>query len=430
MLRTVSIVFAMLFAASVSVLADNSYTLDFQKGHNLKQVYDAGLRPWKETSSNCMVGGNGMKDITNWKIILPGSESFDYSSNMADFEVLEDFDLARIDFSGVDDMPIKDAAAMTKAVCLAMKIPTTGFDEYLACLDEHAKFNDHTPRQEKGWGQRVQGNDIRFDIAFVMRPFMDHTSAQVNITIEWRDYLPKDWWKAPLKKTITDLHPPPGYEGMSMASPPRDPNQKGFPAHDLDYYKQKINDYKKHQIAAGNVTTAQLAPQSPPVIPLVPDADYIAGQDYTYDLPHKMSLWLNMGEELVDYDTKVRYLLQTDKELKALKDLQTKQLSQASSPQAGWLLPGSIVRLDHAITNLDVVLVEAYKEGEAKQWFKDHPNPILLKEMLCHYYLFVKSQDARWPAIIDSLSKIDPALNTEALNEVKIYRAANPNGEF
>ena len=425
-MRRIASILAILFAASLAVLADNSYTLDFQKGHNLKLVYDAGLRPWKVTNSTCMVGGNGMKDITRWKIILPDSESFDCSSNMASFEVLEDFDLARIDFSGVDDMPIKDAAAMTKAVCLSMKIPTTGLDDYVASLDEHAKFNEHTPQQAKGWGQRIERDAIRFNITFAMRPFMDHTSAQVNITVEWRDYLPKDWWKAPLKKSIGDLRPPPGYEGVSMAAPPRDPNQNGFPVHDRDSYKQKIDEFKKQQIAAGNVTAAQLANQSTPVIPPVPDADYIAGQDYTYELPYKVSAWINSGEELADFDTKIRCLLQTDKELKTLKDLQAKQLAQAVSPQAGWLLPGSIVRHDHAVNTLNGALVEMYKEGEAKQWFKDHPNPTLLKEMLCHYYLYVKSQDARWPAIIDSLSKIDPGLNAEALKEVKAYRDANP----
>jgi hypothetical protein len=425
-MRHIVVAFVMLFASLVAALADDEYTLNFQKGHNLKLIYDAGLRPWKTTNSTCMVGGNGMKDITHWKIILPDSDSFDYSSNMASFEVLEDFDLARIDFSGVDDMPIQDAAAMTKAICLAMKIPTTGLSDYVASLDEHAKFNEHTPEQSKGWGQRTELNDIRFNVALVMRPFMDHTSAQVNITIEWRDYLPKDWWKAPLKKSIADLRPPPGYEGVSMAPPPRDPNQKGFPAHDLDYYEKKIDEFKKQQIAAGNVTAAQLTPQPPIVIPPVPGADYIAGQDYTYELPHKVSAWANSGEELADYDSKVRCLLQTDKELKSLKDLQTKQLTQAASPQAGWLLPGSIVRLDHSISTLDVVLVETYKEAERKQWFKDHPNPTLLKEMLCHYYLYVNSQDARWPAIIDSLSKIDPAVNAEALKEVKAYRDANP----
>ncbi len=219
-----------------------------------------------------------MKDITHWKIILPGAESFDYSSNMADFEVLEDFDLARIDFSGVDDMPIADAAAMTKAICLALKIPATGFDEYVSSLDVHAKFNEHPQGQEKGWGQRTELGDIWIDVAFVMRPFMDHTSAQVNITIEWRDYLPKDWWKAPRKKLIANLQPPPGYEGVSMASPPRDPNQKGVPAHDFSYYKQKLDEFKKQQLAAGNITAAQLAPHPPIVIPPVPGAEYIAGK--------------------------------------------------------------------------------------------------------------------------------------------------------
>src|SRR5277367_3689899 len=103
------------FAGTLAKADGPLYTLDFQKSHDLKEVYDAGLRPWKVTGSTCMVGGDGMKDITNWKIVLPNGQSFRYSSNMASFEIMEDDSIGRIDFSGVDDTPIPDAAEMTKA---------------------------------------------------------------------------------------------------------------------------------------------------------------------------------------------------------------------------------------------------------------------------------------------------------------------------
>src|SRR5580658_7652424 len=134
-----------------------------------------------------MVGGNGMKDVTHWKLILPSSESFDSASNMANFEVMEDFDIGRIDFSGVDDTPIQDAAVMTKAICTSLNVPATGLDEIVAGLNPQAKFNEH-PQGEKGWGKRVNVGGVDFDIAFVVRPFMDHTSAQVNITLQWPNY--------------------------------------------------------------------------------------------------------------------------------------------------------------------------------------------------------------------------------------------------
>jgi hypothetical protein len=417
-------IFALLLAASATVLAeDNGYRLDFQKGHNLKLVYDAGLRPWKETNSTCMVGGNGVKDITHWKIVLPSGESFDYASNMASFEVMEDFDIGRIDFSGVDDTSIQDAAVMTKAICASLNIPTTGFDEMVASLNPQAKFNEH-PKKEEGWGQRVKRGGVDFDLMFVVRPFMDHTSAQVNITLQWPNYPPNDptFSKAPLKRLISNLRPPPGYAGVSMASPPRDPNQKGFPQHDLDYYKQKIADSMKQQIAAENITPAEMAPPPPVVIPTVPGADYIAGQNYTYELPHKASPWVN--SEDAPLENKILHLLQADKDIKTLYANQLRQLKATKALRSTLLLAPSISALDKSVTYLDLVLVLTY-DGMDKI-FEAHPNPLLLKEMLCHYYLYVNSQDARWPSVIDSLSKIDPALNTEALSEVKTYRAANP----
>jgi hypothetical protein len=89
------------------------------------------------------------------------------------------------------------------------------------------------------------------------------------------------------------------------------------------------------------------------------------------------------------------------------------------------ILNPSIHALDQIITDLDAVLVSTYNGMD--KVLEAHPNPLLLKQVLCHYYLFVHSQNATWPAEINALSKIDPALNTEVLNEVKAYRDANPN---
>jgi hypothetical protein len=422
-------IFAALLASSAIAHGDpNRYTLDLRKGHDFKLLYDAGLRPWKETNSTCMVGGAGMKDITYWKFILPNGASFDYASNMANFEVMEDDSIGRIDFSGVDDMPIKDATAMTKSICSSLGIPNAGFEEMIAGLNPSSKFNDHPASEKQGWGHRETIAGIDFDCAFIARPFFDHTSAQVNITIIWPNRAPNDPYfsKPPLKMPIRDLQPPPGYEGVSMAPPPRAPNQKGVPAHDFDYYKQKIAAAFNKQAASEGITPAELKPPPPILIPGAAGTDYVAGQDYTYELPHKASAWINTADEPLD--TKVRYLLQSDKDIKTLYKNQISQLKASPFLRSAILLNPSVSALDKSIHNLDVVLCGTY-DGMDKV-FKAHPNSLLLKEMLCHYYLYVDSQDARWPGIIESLVAIDAAVNTEAISEVKALRDANKGVEI
>jgi hypothetical protein len=233
--------FVLLLVVAAAAYADR-ITLDFRKGHNLKLVYDAGLRPWRVTASTCMVGGNGPKDITRWTIILPSGEQFDYASSMASFSVLEDFDIASIGFSGVDDVPIPEAVALTKSICTAMKLSTDGLDAMIARLDDRTRRADY-------WTQDVERAKLRFHIVLELRRFFDHTSAQVGIDLRWRDFYPEDWSKAPLKHLIRDLKPPPGYEGASMAPPPSDPKKKPFPdpAFSLDAMKRKIDEEKKRQ---------------------------------------------------------------------------------------------------------------------------------------------------------------------------------------
>jgi hypothetical protein len=402
------------------------YTLDFQKNHDLKVVYNAGLRPWKVTNSTCMVGGDGMKDITNWEIILPNGQSFRYSSNMASFEIMEDDSIGRIDFGGVDDTPISDATMMTKAICASLNIPTDGLDAMVGGLDPKAKFEGHF-NPEQGWGRRLAVAGLDFDLMYVVRPFFDHTSAQVNITMEWPNLAPApNPTMRPLKKLISDLQPPPGYEGVSMQSP-RSHVQPGVPAHDANYYKQKIADAMNQQMEKENITPAEKAPTPVYTIPLIQGADYVAGQDYTYDLPHKTASWTNYTGDYLGFDAKVRHLLQADKDIKNLYKENVRLLKASSTMRASIFLAPSLPSLLKTIDNLDFVLVQTY--DQATPIFQAHQNVLLLKEMLCHYYLYVDSQNAAWPSIIDKLRQIDPGTDAEAQKEVKALRAANPGLE-
>lgn len=419
-------IFVVAFAGR-SVKADSPFhTLDFQKSHDLKLVYDAGLRPWKVTGSTCMVGGDGMKDITNWEIILPNGQSFRYSSNMASFEIMEDDSIGRIDFSGVDDTPISDATAMTKAICASLSIPADGLDAMVAGLDPKAKFNEH-PKAEQGWGHRQTVAGLDFDLAYVVRPFFDHTSAQVNITIQWPNLAPDpNPTMRPLKRLISDLQPPPGYEGVSMQSP-RSHALPGVPAHDADYYKQKIADAMNQQMEKENITPAEKAPPPVLTIPSIQGEDYVAGQDYTYDLPHKTASWTNYAGDYLGFDAKVRHLLQADKDIKNLYKENLRHLKASSTMRASIFLAPSLPSLLKTIDNLDFVLAQTY--DQAFPIFQAHQNTLLLKKMLCHYYLYVDSQNAAWPGIVSKLRQIDPATDAEAQKEVKTLRDANPGLE-
>ena len=210
-----------------------------------------------------------------------------------------------------------------------------------------------------------------------------------------------------------------------MVPPPRDPNRKPFPAISFVDARAKVQAALQQQIAAENITPAELAPPPTVVIPVVAGAEYIAGQDYLYELPHKTSIWVNGPDWL--FEVKLLHLLQTDKDIKTLYKNQLRQLKATKTMRSTLLLAPSVSALDKSITALDGALELSYED--AYKTLESDPNPLLLKQLLSHYYLYVDSQNARWPSVIDSLSKIDPAVNLEAANEVKALREANKDSE-
>ncbi len=192
------------------------FTLDFRSGHNLKLVYDAGVRPWREGpeeynffASNCGVGNPGLEtgdqELNYWTILLPGGEKFSFATSFVEFQILEDYDIARIDFRGTV-RNARDAANIAKNICAAMNIP----------IADSAESMVHSQIYGMPRNKHVESSGVGFSIAFWAGGAEGAERGSENITLHWKDYLPKDSSKAPLKKMMTDLRPPPGYEGVSM----------------------------------------------------------------------------------------------------------------------------------------------------------------------------------------------------------------------
>ena len=131
--------------------------------------------------------------------------------------------------------------------------------------------------------------------------------------------------------------------------------------------------------------------------------DYTVGGDYNIS---RESPWKALGGEHRQFEYHLLYLLQADKELKELWYSDLQGLSEKQG-----------LRLDRGIDNLDEVLLGAY--AHAPEFFKDHPNPQLLKAMLAHYYLYVNSAREAWPSVIGTLSKIDETLARQVRKEAK-----------
>ena len=198
-----------------------TFTLDFRSGHNLKLVYDAGVRPWKEPHDpypqfayECHVGNPGLEtddqELNSWTILLPGGEQFSIATSWVKFQILEDFDIGRIDFRGtVRDA--RDAAVVAKRVCTAMNIAAAVADTPENLIERAA--------DRVAWNAGIMSSGVDFSIAFWVTSELRRNKGSNNVCLLWRDYLPKDVWKAPLKKPLQGMRPPPGYEGSSMDPP-------------------------------------------------------------------------------------------------------------------------------------------------------------------------------------------------------------------
>ncbi|WP_411825551.1 hypothetical protein [Luteolibacter sp. AS25] len=133
--------------------------------------------------------------------------------------------------------------------------------------------------------------------------------------------------------------------------------------------------------------------------------EYAVGEDY--NIAREPSSWSDPDMRRLEYQ--LLYLMQTDMDLK--------QLSR-SRPQG--LTRQQTINLSRAIGNIDEVLVSTYPGAIAH--FKKQRNPALLKMMLAHYFLYIKSANEAWPPTIAKLAELDPQLASNVAEEVKNKR--------
>jgi hypothetical protein len=192
------------------------FTLDFRNGHNLTILYDAGVRPWKNPNHPhpdldylYLVGNPGFdtndQELNYWTVVLPGGEQFSIATSYVVITVLEDFDIARIDFRGTVK-GAQEAADITMNICAAMKIS----------VDESREELITRARNDVAWNAFTRSAGVDFSIALWVG-----ARGGNNVTLQWRDYLPSNPVGAPLKQPIRGVRPPPGYEDVSMERPRR-----------------------------------------------------------------------------------------------------------------------------------------------------------------------------------------------------------------
>jgi len=227
---------------ATSARAENP--IDFSTSDNLKAVYDAGYRPWRNGFDSCHL------DHVKVSVILPENGQFSLSAEMADFSVLAGNQLNSADFIG-EVTSTEEAVTKTREICSELGVSTDGLDQAVPT------FADRTSKASI-WGKPGKKGDISIYVTLDLLYFIDHIGAKVYVSLQWKRI------GNSMKFLTNPVQPPPGYENASMDPPKVNPNQQGFPKHDLDYYKNLI-DQKKAEEAnpSTSVVPSPAAPQQP-----------------------------------------------------------------------------------------------------------------------------------------------------------------------
>jgi hypothetical protein len=182
-------------------------TIDLRQRDNLKMIFDGGLRPFRlqGLESQCCVF-----DKATVTVIVPRGSPFTMKVDRADIHVLANNQIDSIDLFGLDTS-VPEAVALTKAICGAWNVPTTGLDNAIAHLGT-------VPDTGKGWGTEFNQPNIRAGV--ILKPLyplviFESVRAYVNVSFVIGNHFHG-------VKFLTDpIQPPPGYENVSMNPPPR-----------------------------------------------------------------------------------------------------------------------------------------------------------------------------------------------------------------
>ena len=228
--------------------------IDFQKGDDLKVVFDGGVRPWRVQGLERSHLEFGSADA---EIALPTGETFRFPANRGTLQVIEGNKLVSCTLFG-KEIPLAEGVALAKAVCNSLSIPTTGLD---LLAEEPRTITDPS----KNWSARDNNKgevSIRVALQAIFHP--EGSIAIVTVSMGWK--------RSPSEGGLLPgpVQPPSGYEGVSMEPPKRNPNAKPFPEHGPEYYRDLAAQAKlkgsQPSAPATPVQTATPAPL-PPVPP-------------------------------------------------------------------------------------------------------------------------------------------------------------------
>lgn len=239
-MKFLSIYLVVLGFILTSARAENP--IDFSNSDNLKAVYDAGFRPWRNGPDSCHL------DHVNVTIILPEGVQFSLPVEMVDFSVLAENKLSSANFVG-EVMSTDETIVKLREICNALNLPTNSLDQFAATFADRAA-------KSVIWNTRGQKGEISVFVSTDRLDFIDHLGAEIYVTLQWKRK------GAPMKFLTSPVQPPPGYEHESMAPPGVKPGQKGFPAHDMQYYKDLIAKKKAEEANPA-------APVAPPPVSVV-----------------------------------------------------------------------------------------------------------------------------------------------------------------
>jgi hypothetical protein len=183
--------------------------IDLREGDNLKMIFDGGLHPYRlqGLESSCCVF-----DKATVTVIVPHASPFTIKVDRASIQLLDGNQIASIDLFGLNTS-VPEAVSLTKNICGAWNVSTTGLDDAVAHLGT-------VPATGKGWGMEFNQPKIRAQVTFqplYYNPlfYWDNVGGYVNVTLILGDHYNG------MKFLTGPIQPPPGYENISMAPPPR-----------------------------------------------------------------------------------------------------------------------------------------------------------------------------------------------------------------
>jgi hypothetical protein len=194
--------------------------IDFRSGDNLKAVYDAGYRPWRDSPDSCNL------DHVNISVVLPENARLSLKCKMAGFTALTGDQLSGANFLS-EFMHTSEAAAKIREVCQSLGISTAGLEQAMAGSNLNSAGIS-------AWGGQTQKGGIAIQV------ILNHFTY-VN-PIQWKIYVVLQWKHTgiPTKFLTGPIQPPRGYENASMEAPTVTPGNNSVLHHDFDYYKGLI----------------------------------------------------------------------------------------------------------------------------------------------------------------------------------------------